>query len=173
MSSDVREDVAQRLTKLLDRLHLWCKRLSDGIAGSTKGLADRRNRILHSLGGLSPGFGQSRRGIVPELLKTLTRAFDGTSEMLTDSLADRENGIRETLDLLRPLRSDCVSELCHCLEERRTESAKDVLNLLEWTAGSRRKTEDRSEDIRDGVTERLEDVVSGRLDCVNEFAKRL
>ena len=55
MGIKVSEDVVQIYAKLLDRLHLRSEGLSHGVAGSTKSLADIRDRILHLLGGFRPG----------------------------------------------------------------------------------------------------------------------
>ena len=92
--------------------------------------------------------------------------------MLADGLADRKNRIRESLDLLRPLGSDSICELGHVLKEPRPKPAESRLDLLHWTAGSRSETEDRSEDIRDRIAERLEDVISSLLDGLDEFSER-
>ena len=93
--------------------------------------------------------------------------------MLADGLADWDNRIRESLDLLRPLGSDSVCELCHVLKEPGAESAKSGLDLLHRTTGSRGETEDRAKDVRHCVAEGLEDVISSLLDGLDEFSERL
>ena len=54
------EDVSEGLTEVLDCLHLRRERLGDGIAGSTEGLTDPGDRVLHPLGGFRPGFSHPR-----------------------------------------------------------------------------------------------------------------
>ena len=173
MCVKVGEDIIQIYTKLLDRLHLRCKRLSHGIAGSTEGFADSRDRVLHPLSGFGPGLSHLGRCVVPELLNSLTSALDSSAKVLTDGLADRENRIRESLDLLRPLGSDSISELGHVLKEPRPKPTEGRLNLLHRTAGSRSETEDRAKDVRHCVAEGLEDVMCRLLDRLDEFTERL
>ena len=93
MLADVSEDVSEGLTEILDRLHLRSERLGNRIAGSTKGLTDPGDRVLHPLSRFGPSFCHPRRRIVPELLNPLTGALDSPAKVLADGLADRENRI--------------------------------------------------------------------------------
>ena len=60
MVSNVGEDFSEGITKVLDCLHLRGKRLGNGIAGSTEGLTDPGDRVLHSLSRFGPGFSHPR-----------------------------------------------------------------------------------------------------------------
>ena len=93
--------------------------------------------------------------------------------MLADDRTDRENRIRESLNLLRPLRANCVGEIGHSFEERRTKSTEDVLDFLERTFCPSSKTEDRTEDVCDSVAERLENIRRCHFDRLDKFAERL